>query len=185
MKLFWGNAGKAIGKLLTTGAGTVSLIMMVSALFFGIPIGYAIGQASGLTAILLILIFGVPLALVLLLATLGLVLTGVGWLVRRGSDRVHKEGIRDSLYRLLEQQRGRVSLVQFASATRLEPGVARQYLDAWARECDATFDVTDEGDIYYVFANYPTSLPQAEGRAVSFDFTVHKQRVRHIHSLHL
>jgi hypothetical protein len=185
MKLFWGNAGKTIGGLLTTGAGTVSLIMMVSALFFGIPIGYAIGQASGLTAVLLILIFGVPLAMVLLLATLGLVLTGVGWLFRRASDRVHREGIRDCLYRLLEQQQGRVSLVQFASTVRLEPGVARQYLDAWARECDATFDVTDAGDIYYVFAAYPTSLPQAEGTALPLGATVRNQRIRHIHSLHL
>jgi hypothetical protein len=143
------------------------------------------GKAIGLIA-------GIPLALFggsvtgLLLLVIGLAHLSAGWLVlvafllilfgllplslgvaaiyasQYASAKIAREAIRDRFYQLLRRGDGRISLLGFSDATRLEPAIARQYLDGWARECDATFDVTDEGDIYYVFATPPQSLPAGE-----------------------
>nr|MCU0550546.1 hypothetical protein [Leptolyngbya sp. Prado105] len=57
---------------------------------------------------------------------------------------------------------GRISLLDFSRATRLEPEIARRHLDLWAREYDANFEVSDAGEVYYVFSTEQLQLPESQ-----------------------
>jgi hypothetical protein len=147
MKHFFGRLGKALGLLFTIVGGIVSAVLLLV---------IVLGQISGWGLILL-----TPL-----LIGLGIMPLGIGIASLYASARLGQEAIRDRFYQMLRQGTGRVSLLGFSNAARLEPAIARQYLDTWARECDATFDVTDEGDIYYVFSEQsPKSLPAGKSPA--------------------
>jgi hypothetical protein len=136
MKLFLGRLGKALGLLLTIVGGVVTAVLLL-------VIG--LGHIGGWGLILL-----TPLLIIL-----GIIPLGIGSVSLYASARIAREAVRDRFHQMLRQDTGRISLLGFSQAARLEPAVARQYLDTWARECDATFDVTDEGDIYYIFSNQP------------------------------
>ncbi len=141
MKQFLGRLGKALGLLFTIVGGIVTLALLL-------VIG--LGQIGGWGLVLL-----TPL-----LIGLGIIPLGIGTVSLYASARIAREAVRDRFHQMLHQDTGRISLLGFSQAACLEPAVARQYLDTWARECDATFDVTDEGDIYYIFRNQqPKGLP--------------------------
>jgi hypothetical protein len=142
MKQFVGRLGKALGLLLTIVGGVVTAVLLL-------VIG--LGQIGG---------WGLILLTLLLLIPLGIIPLAIGSVSLYVSARLAREAVRDRFHQMLRKDKGRISLLGFANATRLEPAAARQYLDTWARECDATFDVTDEGDIYYIFSNQqPKALP--------------------------
>lgn len=77
-----------------------------------------------------------------------------GWLAwslhRQGkqeiSDRLHA-----TFYRLLEEGKGRITVMRFAMEAQLPEATAKQYLDEKAKEFDANFDATEEGGILYHF----------------------------------
>jgi hypothetical protein len=140
MKQLFGRLGKAMGLMLTVSGGIVTGILLLIML---------LGQLSGGWLVLLL----VPLI------SLGLLPLGLGAAILYASQKIVQEAVRDRFYQMLRQDQGRISLLRFADRASLEPAIARQHLDAWARECDATFDVTDDGDIYYVFTTSPRSLP--------------------------
>lgn len=54
-------------------------------------------------------------------------------------------------YNLIRQNQGKIALMDLAMAANVTGKEAKQFLDERAREFDAHFDVTDEGDIIYVF----------------------------------
>jgi len=86
-----------------------------------------------------------------------------GWWVWRRYHTQHRQQ-QDTLdrvfYELLRQHQGRMMVLDFAIATQLSAVAAQQYLDAKAREFAARYEVTQTGDIFYVF---PTlQLPVAE-----------------------
>ena len=140
MGRFWLSVGKVLGSLLLFGGG---------ALFFGLTIVLIISNTPGWSVLLLsavMVIFG------LVPASLG------GWLLY-ASEQARRQAIRESFFQLLHRNQGRVALLEFAATAKLEPAKARLYLDKWASECDANFDVSEGGDIYYIFTSEPLSLP--------------------------
>ena len=139
MARLWGNVGKVLGSLFLLGGGTVSI---------GFLTGIFTGQASG----------GMLVLLSVLLVIFGLAPAALGGILLYSGTWATRRSIRERFYQLLRLNRGRVALLDFAAATRLEPAIARRHLDAWAKECSACFEVSDSGDIYYVFANPPASL---------------------------
>jgi hypothetical protein len=137
MKQFFGRLGKAFGLLFTIVGGVVTGVLLLVIL---------LGQIGG---------WGLVLLTILLLIPLGIIPLAIG-----GVSLIAREAVRDRFHQMLRQDQGRIALLGFARAASLEPAIARQYLDTWARECDATFDVTDAGDIYYIFSNQqPKALP--------------------------
>ena len=143
----WGKVGKILGGLLLAGGGTVSL---------GILVGIVALQPSGLLFAFLLL----PLVF------FGLAPAALGGVLLYTSFKADHYAIRDRFFQLLHTNQGRLSLLDFAAATRLEPAIARRYLDGWAKEFFATFEVTDDGDIEYIFTNRPISLPESPWQAV-------------------
>jgi hypothetical protein len=148
MSRFWSVAGKVLGGVFVCGGGAVSIGILATLLF---------GHPPGWVAMLLstVLIF------------FGLAPSAIGGLLLYTSSKAHRHALRDRFFHLLQINRGRVSLLDFATATRLEPAIARRHLDDWAKECSATFEVTDGGDVYYVFATEPLALP-ADQRLQAF-----------------
>ncbi len=140
MKQFLSRLGKAMGLMLSISGAIVTGILLLAIL---------LGHLSGGW-----LVLTMPL-----LIGLGVLPLGLGSVMLYASAKLAQAAIRDRFHHMLQLGTGRVSLLGFSTAAHLEPSIARQYLDVWARECDATFDVTDDGDIYYVFAVPPLSLP--------------------------
>lgn len=137
----WSRVGKIVGSLFLFSGGTVSAGFLA-----GILMGHASGGVLAMLSILMV-VFG------LAPASLG------GWLLYAASN-AERQAIREHFFRLLQANQGRLSLLDFAAATRLEPASARDHLNAWAKEFSASFEVSDGGDIYYVFSTEPWSLPE-------------------------
>lgn len=78
----------------------------------------------------------------------------LGWWLWQRYDqprRRRQEALNDRFYRLLQQQHGYLTVLDFAMATRLSAVQARQYLDAQATALSAQFGVTESGDVFYIF----------------------------------
>lgn len=152
MNWILGRVGKVLGMLVLLSGGTVT-----SGLLVGIVLSHASGGLLGLFGALLVM-FGLgPMAL-------------GGWILQ-SSLKAERQALRERFHQVLLTNHGRVSVLSFAAATRLEPKLARRHLDTWAKEYDATFDVDDRGEIYYVFATEQLALPpginwQAIGQTV-------------------
>jgi len=143
----WGKVGKVVGGLLLAGGGTVSLGMLAG----------MIAMQPGII---------VSTLLLLPLVFFGLAPAALGGVLLYTSFKADQHAIRDRFFQLLHANGGRISLLDFAAATRLEPAIARRYLDGWAKEFFATFEVTDNGDIDYIFTNRPISLPESPWQSV-------------------
>ncbi|MDX2228758.1 MAG: hypothetical protein NW220_03925 [Leptolyngbyaceae cyanobacterium bins.349] len=143
----WGKVGKVLGGLFLVSGGAVSL---------GIGVGLIVAQPGSilLTVLLTLLVF------------FGLAPAALGGLLLYTSVRADRHAIRDRFFQLLQANQGRLSLLDFAAATRLEPAIARRHLDGWAKEFCATFEVTVDGDIDYVFTNRPLTLPDNQWQIV-------------------
>ncbi|MDX2239724.1 MAG: hypothetical protein NW224_03470 [Leptolyngbyaceae cyanobacterium bins.302] len=139
----WGKVGKVLGGLFLVSGGTASV-----GILFGIA---AIHPGSILlTMLLTVLIF------------FGLAPAALGGLMLYTSFKADQYAIRDRFFQLLQANQGRLSLLDFAAATRLEPAIARRYLDGWAKEFFASFEVSDDGDIDYIFTNRAIVLPESQ-----------------------
>jgi hypothetical protein len=136
------KVGKLFGGLLLLSGSTVSLALLV-----GIVTSHAAGAVLSILLFLLIM-FGIAPAM-------------LGGLVVYFSFKAERRAIRDRFFQLVLANKGRLSLLHFAAASRLEPAIARQYLNAWAKEFDASFEVSDGGDIYYIFATDSLALPES------------------------
>ena len=143
MNRFWSVASKVLGSVLLCGGGVVSIALFLSIL--------ALHPATWAVTLLLIL-----------LVFFGLTPSAIGGLLLYASSKANRHAIRDRFFQLLHLQKGRISLLDFSRATRLEPEIARRHLDLWAREYDANFEVSDAGEIYYIFATEPLPLPASQ-----------------------
>lgn len=132
----WSKVGKLLGGLLLVGGGTVSA---------GILVGIGVGHPGGalLTVLLTLMVF------------FGLAPASLGGLLLYTGFKAEHHALRDRFFQLLQANRGRLSLLDFVAVTRLEPAIARRHLDIWAKEFFADFEVTDSGEIYYVFTAVP------------------------------
>lgn len=111
-------------------------------------------KAGGLLAALFIL--GLVLALagaVLVVALIAAPIVGIWWLWQHYHQqrRSQESYLNSTFYQLLQENFGRVSVLEFALKTNLKGSEARQYLDQRAREFAANFDVTEEGEVLYCF----------------------------------
>lgn len=141
MNRIWGKVGKLAGGFLLFSGGSVSLALLV-----GIVASQASGVGLAILASLLVL-FGLSPAL-------------LGAFFLHTALRADRQVIQEQFWQLVRIKQGRLSLLDFTVAARLEPAIARRYLDQWAREFDADFEVNDRGDVYYVFAAERLPLPE-------------------------
>ena len=143
----WGKVGKVLGALLLGVGGAVSL---------GIVLGIVLVHPGsiGLTILLTLMVL------------LGLAPASLGGVLLYTSVLANRHAIRDRFFHLLQANQGRVSLLDFAAATRLEPAIARRYLDGWAKECLATFEVSADGDVDYVFSTRAIAMPESQWKLV-------------------
>jgi hypothetical protein len=148
MNRIWSQVGKVLGSLFLLAGGTVTTGFMV-----GIVLSHASGGLLGLFAALMVM-FG-----------LGPIVLG-GWILQ-SSFQAERQALRERFYQMLLANQGRLSVLDFATSARLEPTIARRHLDGWAKECCATFEVNERGDIYYVFAMEQFALPSStNGQAI-------------------
>ena len=68
-------------------------------------------------------------------------------------------------YQLLQQQDGRISVLDFAMRTQLTGEAARDYLNTQAQAFAAFFETTLQGDIIYVFNLAAVRYPSAHAEA--------------------
>ena len=68
-------------------------------------------------------------------------------------------------YQLLQQQNGRISVLDFAMRTQLTGEAARDYLNTQAQAFSAFFETTLQGDIIYVFNLAAVRHPSAHAEA--------------------
>jgi len=142
MNRIWSKVGRVLGALFLFEGGTVT---------FGLLVGILASHAAGAWLAFwwsLIVFFGLVPAL------LG------GWMLYT-SIQAEKRALREQFFQLLSLSQGRLSVMDFVSVTRLEPAIARRHLDGWAKEFDADFEVTERGDIYYLFNTEPLALPES------------------------
>ncbi len=142
MNRIWSKLSKVVGTLFLYGGGTTAI-----ALLTGIVTSHATG--------------GILTVLSIALVFFGLAPAFLGGCLLSASYKLERQAIRARFFQLLQVNQGRLSILDFAAATRLEPSIARRHLDSWAKEFAATFEVNEGGDIYYVFATEPLLLPEA------------------------
>lgn len=81
----------------------------------------------------------------------------VGWGAwwARGLHRQAKQEMRDRLnatfYKLVKENNGQLTVLRLAMEAQLPGKEAKEYLDEKAKEFQASFDVTENGDIIYRF----------------------------------
>jgi hypothetical protein len=112
------------------------------------------------TSSLLIALFVISLIVALVGAVLAVTaiatpLVVVWWLwrqvfVKKQEQQSHLNSV---FYQLLQDNCGRVTLLDFALKTNLTGSEAKQYLDQRAQEFMADFEVTQKGEIVYCFAD--------------------------------
>ncbi|WP_026732074.1 hypothetical protein [Fischerella sp. PCC 9605] len=77
-----------------------------------------------------------------------------GWLVwgmRQQHQKLLSDRLQSTFYRLLEENNGKISVLSFAKQAEINGDEAKRYLDAKAKEFNATFDINPQGGIYYYF----------------------------------
>jgi len=141
MNRVWSQVSRILGGLFLFGGGTIAIALMV---------GIFTSHASGIGLAIL--------SMVLIVFGLAPTLLGAGLLY--ASDRAQQQALREKFFALLRMGNGRVSVLDFVATTHLEPAIARRYLDQWAREFDANFEVSEAGNIYYQFSPELLSLPE-------------------------
>jgi hypothetical protein len=77
-----------------------------------------------------------------------------GWLLwdgKRRQQRFQSGHLDDLFYMLLRQNAGTITTLGFAMQSELSGAAAKAFLDDRAREFNANYEVTAQGDVVYVF----------------------------------
>ena len=86
---------------------------------------------------------------------LGLSGVGLGSSLILGLKKQHQRQLTSHLqstfYRLVEEQKGEISLLRFAKEAEITGEEAKLFLDSKAQEFNATFDHSQNGGVYYHF----------------------------------
>ena len=87
--------------------------------------------------------------------TLGLSGVGLGSLLimslKKQNQKQLTSHLQSTFYRLVEEQRGEISLLRFAKEAEVTGEEAKLFLDSKAQEFNATFDHSQNGGVYYHF----------------------------------
>jgi len=131
-------------KLIKKGSAGLLLALGTLCLVAGAyaPFNHKISHQERVSEAMACLLFGIPL-------------TGAGgwlaWSLHRQGRKEVQQQLQSIFYQLLKLGHGKITVMQFASETQLTAGVAKQYLDEKATEFNATFNVNEDGEIYYCF----------------------------------
>ncbi len=88
----------------------------------------------------------------LILGAPPIVLGSALWWVSRQQDQQRAANyLKNTFFHTLQQGQGRISVLDFAMAAKLDGDQAKVYLDDRAREFNANFDVNAEGSVLYCF----------------------------------
>ncbi|MEB3338879.1 MAG: hypothetical protein VKJ46_15520 [Leptolyngbyaceae bacterium] len=107
-----------------------------------------------LLSLFLVLSFLVSAILALwpLLLTLGIAGSGLWWWNRdRQIKQHHQRFLQSTFYRLITENQGRMTVLEFAMQANIIGSEAKQYLDLRAEEFSPTFEVTHQGEVVYCF----------------------------------
>lgn len=109
----------------------------------------------------------------------GLPITGVGgwiaWSLHQQNQKEARLLLQSTFYRLLKENHGHITVLSLAMEAKITASLAKQYLDELAKEFDATFDVSQEGVIYYYFASEQFNfLPIADSPNVAITENIQK-----------
>ncbi|NJP08637.1 MAG: hypothetical protein HC866_03480 [Leptolyngbyaceae cyanobacterium RU_5_1] len=77
-----------------------------------------------------------------------------GWLVwsaRQRSSKQEGDRLRSTFFRLLKESNGHLTVLRFSMETELDGEAAKAYLDDRAKEFNAIYNVTEEGNFSYYF----------------------------------
>ena len=125
----------AAGLLL--GLGTLCLIAGAYA-----PFNHNISREERVSEAMACLLFCLPI-------------TGAGgwlvWSLHQQSRKEVQQRLQSTFHQLLKQSQGKITVMQFVLEAQLTADAAKQYLDERAKEFNATFNVTEDGEIYYCF----------------------------------
>ena len=121
----------------------------------------------GLLSLVVVLLLRLLLPL---LALVGLGALGF-WLWRSHRKKQQQQQrqqarINAKFYQLLQQQHGRISVLDFAMRTQLDGAVAQAYLNAQAQAFSAFFETTPQGDLIYVFSSAAVGDAHRDSEAV-------------------
>jgi uncharacterized membrane-anchored protein YhcB (DUF1043 family) len=72
-------------------------------------------------------------------------------LLNRINQKQVQQELEDAFYQLLKSENGKISLIQLATAARVDAELTRRYLDHQAKAFDATLEVDVDGDTFYRF----------------------------------
>lgn len=131
----------------------------------GLEMGCAAGIGIGVVLVLLVLLIKSYWPIFLAI-TLGL----IGWRFWRRRQRTIKAKqtfLQQTFYQLLQSNRGRITVFDFAVHTNLTGPEAREFLNARAREFYANFEPNDHGDVLYVFPTLSSMSQSASQSAIS------------------
>ncbi|NWF59468.1 MAG: hypothetical protein HXY43_09225 [Fischerella sp.] len=70
---------------------------------------------------------------------------------KKAIEQQVNEHLQSVFYRMIQENHGRVTLLNFAMQSQLPASVARQYLDEQAKIFNANYKVSEEGGISYHF----------------------------------
>ena len=83
------------------------------------------------------------------------------WQRYRKVQKRQQKHLHTTFYHLLRAHQGRMTLLDFAMTAEIPAIVARSYLDSRAKEFAARFEVTEHGDVVYVFSTLQFSRVQS------------------------
>lgn len=95
------------------------------------------------------LIFGVPT--IVLGGWLTLAMYRQSKLEQKALQQQVSDRLQSIFYQMLQENHGRVTVLNFAMHSQLPAAAARQYLDEKAKEFNANFQVNEEGGVSYHF----------------------------------
>lgn len=142
VKQFSSRVSRIAGWMMTAGGSAIALFLLAMNAALALLVALLFGSQAGLTTGLILLLLTSPVCIVPIV---------LGSLMLYGAKKLRREAIRDRFLQLVRAKRGRFTAVEFAQVAQLEVSVAQRYLDRWARECHADFDVTESGEIQYLF----------------------------------
>lgn len=126
--------------------GTAGLLLALGTLLLVsgayAPFNHSISRQERVSEAMACLLFGLPV-------------TGAGgwlvWSLQQQGRREAQQRLQSIFHQLLKLSHGEISVMQFALEAQLTAAVAKQYLDERAKEFNATFNVSEDGEVYYCF----------------------------------
>ena len=97
------------------------------------------------------------------------------WHRHRKVQKRQQKHLHTTFYHLLQEYQGRMTLLDFAMTAAIPAIAARAYLDTRAKEFAARFEVTEYGDVVYVFSMLQFSrVQQSQTATVVADDSVNE-----------